>query len=238
MRFQGQRIVIIGGSSGIGLATAKMAAAEGATVVIGGRSEEKLHQAKGQIHRDVEAFSVNVTDEISVKTFFDKVGEFNHLTTPGSEAAMGPFLELDTKAARAAFDSKFWGQYYAAKYGAPRMRPEGSITFFAGVWSQRPVPGSSVITAINSAIEGLSRSLAIELAPIRVNSISPGITDTPIYSRMPADQREAMFKDTAESLPVKRIGRPEEIAEAVLFLMNNGYTTGSTLFVDGGGLIK
>ena len=238
MRFQGQRIVIIGGSSGIGLATAKMAAAEGATVVIGGRSEEKLRQAKGQMRRDVEAFSVNVTDEISVKNFFDKAGEFNHLTTPGSEGVMGPFLELDTKAARAAFDSKFWGQYYAAKYGAPRMRPEGSITFFAGVWSQRPVPGSSVITAINSAIEGLSRSLALELAPIRVNSISPGITDTPIYSQMPTDQREAMFKKTAASLPVKRIGRPEEIAEAVLFLMSNGYTTGSTLFVDGGGLIK
>ena len=238
MKFQGQRIVIIGGSSGIGLATAKMAAAEVATVVIGGRSEEKLRQAKGQMRGDVETFSVDVTDEVSVKTFFGKVGEFNHLTTPGSEAAMGPFLELDTMAARASFDSKFWGQYYAAKYGAPRMRQVGSITFFAGVWSQRPVLGSSVITAINSAIEGLSRSLAIELAPIRVNSISPGITDTPIYSRMPADQREAMFKKTAASLPVKRIGRPEDIAEALLFLMSNGYTTGSTLFVDGGGLIK
>ncbi len=238
MRFQGQRIVIIGGSSGIGLATAKMAAAEGATVVIGGRSEEKLRQAKGQIQGKVEVFSVNSMDETSVRTFFDKVGEFNHLTTPGSEAAMGPFREMDTRAARASFDSKFWGQYYAAKYGAPELRSGGSITFFAGVWSQRPAPGSSVITAINSAIEGLSRSLALELAPIRVNSISPGITDTPLYSGMPADRKEAMFKQVAESLPVKRIGRPEDIAQAVLFLMSNGFTTGCTIYVDGGALIK
>ncbi len=100
------------------------------------------------------------------------------------------------------------------------------------------MPGSSVITAINSAIEGLSRSLAIELAPIRVNSVSPGITDTPIYSGMPSEQREAMFKQVGASLPVKRIGRPEEIAQAVLFLMSNGYATGGTLFIDGGSLIK
>lgn len=238
MRFEGQRIVIIGGSSGMGLATAKMAAAEGAIVVIGSRSEEKLRQAKAQIRGKTEVLTMNIMDEESVKAFFDQVGKFDHLTTPGSEAAMGRFLELDTKTARAAFDSKFWGQYQAAKYGAPKIRAGGSITFFAGIWSQRPVPEGSVITAINSAVEGLGRALATELAPIRVNTISPGIVDTAIYSGMPSGEKEAMFKEVAASIPAGRIGRPEDIAQTVLYLMSNGFTTGSTLYVDGGATLR
>jgi NAD(P)-dependent dehydrogenase (short-subunit alcohol dehydrogenase family) len=238
MRFQNQKIVIIGGSSGIGLATAKMAAAEGAAIVIASRSEEKLRQAAAQIEGKVEALTVNIMDENSIKAFFEKVGDFHHLTTPGSEAPMGPFLKLDTKSAKMGFDSKFWGQYHAARYGAPRIRPGGSITFFAGVWSQRPVSGSSVITAINSAIEGLGRALALELAPIRVNTVSPGITDTPIYSGMRAEDKKKMFEKVATSIPVKRVGRPADIAQAVLFLMSNDYTTGSTLYIDGGAMLS
>jgi len=238
MRFQGQKIVVIGGSSGMGLATAKMAVAEGATVVIASRSEEKLRKARAEIKGNVEIITVNTVDEGSVKAFFKKVGEFDHLTTPGSEAAMGRFLDLDTKTARIAFDSKFWGQYNAAKYGAPKIRAGGSITFFAGIWSQRPVPGGSVVTAINSAIEGLGRALAGELAPVRVNTVSPGIVDTPIFSAMAPEKKEAMFKDVAASIPAKRIGRPEEIAHTVLYLMSNGYTTGSTLYVDGGTTLR
>ncbi len=238
MRFEKKKIVVIGGSSGMGFATARMAAAEGAEVVIASRSQEKLQKARAQIQGVVEALTVNVTDEASVKAFFDKVGEFDHLTTPGSEAAMGSFLELDTAKARAAFDSKFWGQYNAARYGAPMIRAGGSITFFAGIWSQRPVPGSSVVTAINSAIEGLGRALAMELAPVRVNTVSPGIIDTPIWSGMPSEMKEAMFKDIADSLPVKRVGRPEEIAQVVLCLMSNGFATGNTLYIDGGATLR
>jgi NAD(P)-dependent dehydrogenase (short-subunit alcohol dehydrogenase family) len=238
MRFLGQKIVVIGGSSGMGLATAKAAAAEGARVVIASRSEEKLRQAKAQIQGSVEVLTANVLDEISMRSFFEKVGEFDHLTTPGSEAVMGPFLELDTQAARKAFDSKFWGQYHAAKYGAPKIRPGGSITFFSGIWSQRPIPRASVVAAINSAIEGLGRALAVELAPIRVNVVSPGIVDTPLYGGMPPDKREAMFKQVAASIPAKRIGKAEEIAQTVLYLMTNGYTTGSTLCVDGGTTLR
>ena len=238
MRFQGKKIVVIGGSSGMGLATAKAASAEGARVIIASRSEEKLRQAKAQIQGSVEGLTVNIMDEASVKAFFDRVGEFDHLTTPGSEAVMGPFLSLDTQAARKAFDSKFWGQYQAAKYGAPKIRTGGSITFFAGIWSQRPIPKASVVAAINSAIEGLGRALAMELAPIRVNTVSPGIVDTPLYAGMAPDKREAMFKEAAASIPAKRIARPEEIAQTVLYLMSNGYTTGSTLYVDGGATLR
>ena len=238
MRFKGRRIVVIGGSSGMGYATAKMAAIEGASVVIASRHEEKLLKAKDSMDGDVAALTVDVVDEESVKSFFEKVGEFDHLTTPGNEAAMGPFIDMDTKMARAAFDSKFWGQYHAAKYGFPKIRGDGSITFFAGIWSQRPVPGGSVISAINSAIEGLCRALAGELAPIRVNTVSPGIINTPIYSAMTTEAKEAMFKSVASSIPAKRVGDPEEIAKTVLYLMSNGFSTGNTLYVDGGATLR
>ncbi len=238
MRFEGQKIVIVGGSSGMGLATAKMAAAEGATVVIASRSEDRLRQARARIQGKVELNTVNIMDEGSIKGFFDKIGEFNHLATPGSEAVRGSFLELEVKEARKAFDSKFWGQYQLAKYGAPRIREGGSITFFAGIWSQRPVFGAAVVAAINSAVEGLGRALAVELAPIRVNTVSPGIVDTPLYSGMEPGKRNAMFQGIAASIPAKRVGRPEDIAQAVIYLMANGYTTGSTLYVDGGATLR
>ena len=238
MRFREQKIVIIGGSSGMGLATAKAAAVEGAAVVIAGRSEERLKQAKTQIPGKVEILIVNTVDEQSVKAFFETVGEFHHLTTPGSEAVLGRFLDLDTRAARAAFDSKFWGQYHAAKYGAPKMRPGGSITFFSGIWSQKPIMGASIVAAINSAIEGLGRALAVELAPIRVNVVSPGIVDTPLYAKMAPEKRRAMFKEVADSIPAKRVGRPEDIAQSVLYLMANGFATGNTLYIDGGTTLR
>ena len=234
MNFQGKKVVIIGGSSGIGLATARAAAAEGAEVLLASRSEEKLRKARESISGKVDVFVVDAGKEESVKTLFEKGGKFDHLFTPGSEGVRGPFLSLDPQAARTAFDSKFWGQYFAAKYGAPKIRPGGSITFMAGAFSQRPGPGTAVLAAINSAIEGLGRALAVELSPLRVNVVSPGLVDTPNFSKMPPDQRSALFKTVADSIPAHRIGTPEDIAQTVLYLMGNGYTTGHTLFVDGG----
>ncbi len=171
MKFQWQKIVVIGGSSGMGLATAKMAAAEGAAVIIASRSEEKLRKAKEQIKGKVEILAVNVIDEGSVKAFFEKVGVFNHLTTPGSELSMGRFLD---------WLQKQHGPLATANCGDSTMRPNTvppksdpvALSPFSpesGVKSR-----SSVVTAINSAIEGLGRALAVELAPIRVNTVSPG----------------------------------------------------------------
>jgi len=234
MSLSGKRIVIIGGSSGIGLATAKAAVAQGAGVVIAGRSPEKIEKARAEIGGPVVGFPLDVSQEAAVKAFFAKVGPFDHLTTPGSTIRGGPFLTTDTATARADFDSKFWGQYLAAKYGATLIRSGGSIVFFAGIWSQRPAPGYPSVAAVNSAIEGLTRALAGELAPIRVNAVSPGLVDTPIYAGMPEDQRQAVFNAFAAAAPVKRVGRPEELAHAVLYLMANTFTTGSTLYVDGG----
>ncbi len=238
MKLQGEKVVIIGGSSGIGLATAKAAAAQGAQVIIASRSEEKLRKATAEIKGKVEPFPVNTLEESSVKALFGRVGEFDHLATPGSEAAWGPFLEMDLGAAKSGFDSKFWGQYLAAKYAAPKIRQGGSITLFSGAYSQRPGRGATLLSAINSAVEGLGRALAVELSPIRVNVVSPGLVDTPIYSGMPEEKRKAMFNAVAGASLVKRIGKPEDIAETVLYLMNNGYTTGSTLYIEGGIMLR
>jgi NAD(P)-dependent dehydrogenase (short-subunit alcohol dehydrogenase family) len=234
MNLQGKRIVIIGGSSGIGLATAKLAVAEGAEVVIASRSPDKLAKAAAEIVGKVEAFPVDIRDECSMKQFFDVVGEFDHLTTPAAEVRGGQFIELDLQEARKAFDSKFWGQYQAARYGVAKIRSGGSITLFSGSNSQRPMPRAAVRAAVNSAIEGLARGLAVELSPLRVNVVSPGPVDTPLHDHVPKEQRDALFQAVAAALPLKRIGTAEEIAQTVLYLMSNGFTTGSTLFVDGG----
>ncbi len=235
MPLKDQRLVIIGGSSGMGLATAKAAAHRGAQVVIAGRSADKLEKARKEIGpRVTEALPLDVRDETAVRAFFDRVGPFDHLTTPGSSVQGGPFLTRELVAARADFDSKFWGQYQAAKYGAPHIRPGGSIVFFAGIYSQRPPASASIYAAINSGIEGLARALAVELAPIRVNAVSPGLIDTPIYGGMAPAQKEEIFLAYGDAAPVHRVGRPEEVAETVLYLMVNTFTTGSTLYVDGG----
>jgi NAD(P)-dependent dehydrogenase (short-subunit alcohol dehydrogenase family) len=238
MLFAQKRLVIIGGSSGMGLATAIAATAAGARVVIASRSSEKLETARRKIGGDTEVLTLDVQDEAAVQAFFDRVGEFDHLTTPGSQAAGGPFLTRDTSGVRADFGSKFWGQYLAAKYGAPLIRPGGSIVFFSGIYSQRPPAGVSGIAAINSAIEGLARALAVELAPIRVNAVSPGLVDTPIFDDMPKEVKRELFQRFAAAAPVKRVGQPKEIAQAVLHLMANPFITGTTLFVDGGYLLR
>lgn len=238
MSLANQRIVVIGGSSGLGLGIAKAAAAAGAHVIIASRSPERLARAKAEITGSVEALTLDVRDEAAVKVFFDRLDPFDHLATPGNEGARGPFLEMATSAARAGFDSKFWGQYLAAKYAASKLRAGGSIVLVAGTNSQRPGRGSVVMAAINSAVEGLARGLAVELAPIRVNCISPGPVDTPLWSKLPAEQRDALYRTSAAELPVGRIGRPEDIALAALYLMQDGFVTGTTLFVDGGRTLR
>jgi NAD(P)-dependent dehydrogenase (short-subunit alcohol dehydrogenase family) len=233
-----KRIVVIGGSSGIGLATAKMAAQQDAEVVIASRDAGQLDRAIAEIGGRTETYPLDVRDEARVKEFFEKLGSFDHLTTPGSSALGGPFLATETARARADFDSKFWGQYHAARYAAPNIRPGGSIVLFSGIYSQRPPAGVASVAAVNGAIEALGRALAVELAPLRVNVVSPGLTDTPAYNSMPPDQRQTMFKQVAESLPARRMGQPADIAQAVLYLMADPYATGTTLLIDGGFMLR
>jgi NAD(P)-dependent dehydrogenase (short-subunit alcohol dehydrogenase family) len=238
MILKDKRVVIIGGSSGLGLATAKLAAAEGASVLIASRSPEKLERARHEIGHGAEALPLDVTQEAEVKAFFDRTGPIDHLATPGNQGARGPFLELQVQAARTGFDSKFWGQYMAARYGAPHIRPGGSIVLMSGTFSQKPGPGSAAQSAINSAVEGLGRALALELAPnIRVNVISPGTIDTPLYGGMPAEQRVVFFQTVANASPLKRVGQAEDVAHAVVFLMTNPHATGVILYLNAGAFL-
>jgi NAD(P)-dependent dehydrogenase (short-subunit alcohol dehydrogenase family) len=234
-RLQGQRIIVLGGSSGIGQSTAKTLATEGADVIIASRSTEKLWRAAEAIGHPVLSQVLDISDGQQVETFFRKAEPFDHLVITAATAVAGNFIDLDVAEARRFFDSKFWGPYMAARAAVPKIRTGGSITFFAGAASHRGSPGFSCGSTINAAIETLSKTLAVELAPIRVNTISPGYVRTPALDElMDPETLTAMLKEVEKAIPVHRIGTPDEIAHAVLFLIENTYTTGTVLFVDGG----
>lgn len=230
------KAVIIGGSSGMGLATAKRLHSLGYEIVIASRSKEKLDKAVKAIGK-AESHVLDITNETEVIRFFEKVGPFNHLVTSAANFVMGPFLKMATGDAKNFFESKFWGQYISAKIGAPYIRKGGSITFFCGIAAQKPFLHFAAGCAINAAIEGLTRALALELSPLRVNAISPGTVVTPVWDGVAEKERLAEFQKEAERLPAKRVGQPEDIAEAAAYLIHCGYATGSIVYVDGGARI-
>ncbi len=227
------KTVVIGGSSGMGLATAQLLSKLGHEIVIASRSKDRLEKARKLIGK-AECHELDVTKEADLSRFFDSIGDFDHLVTSAANFIMGPFLKLPLAEAKQFFDSKFWGQYLAAKHGAPHIRKGGSITFFCGVAGQKPFPNFSVGSAINAALEGLTRALALELSPIRVNAIAPGTVATPVWDSLPEEERSKEFAKAAARLPTKRIGHPDDIAKAVAYLIQCGFASGSVVYVDGG----
>ncbi|AIQ61810.1 short-chain dehydrogenase [Paenibacillus stellifer] len=232
-----QKIVIIGGSSGIGLETARQLLALGNQVVIASRSAEKLEQAVASLGPGAEFRQVDMMKEEQVQQLFDSIGAFDHLVVSAAETSGGPFLQTDTAAARRLFDNKFWGQYLAVKYGVPHLSAGGSVTLFSGVVAYKAMVGSSVLGAVNSAVSSLGQTLALELAPIRVNVVSPGIIDTPSRSGMQEEARNQFYESVAAKLPVKRVGTAEDVAKGVLYLIGNGFVTGTVLHVEGGHIL-
>jgi NAD(P)-dependent dehydrogenase (short-subunit alcohol dehydrogenase family) len=233
---ENQTVVVIGGSSGMGLAVAAKSVQSGARVVIASRSQEKLKAAAATIGGDVHWQVVDTTDETSVADLFERLGTVDHLVIPGSSVKTGSLREMPLADGLYTMQSKFWGPYLCAKYA--RITPEGSITLFSGILSRRPGQNDAVLAAVNAAVEAMGRALAKDLAPVRVNVISPGMTaGTGAYLKMPEAAREGMFATIAQRLPAGRVGRPEDIADAALMLMTNGFITGIVLDVDGGGLI-
>jgi NAD(P)-dependent dehydrogenase (short-subunit alcohol dehydrogenase family) len=227
---EGKTVVVIGGSSGIGLATAKAAVKLDARVIIASRNLERLKNAQLEIGSAAEAFQLDISQEEEVKAFFKQIGSFDHLTTPGGVTKSGKLFEQSTAEAKESFANKFWGQFFAVKYGAPQIKTGGSIVLISGLYSERPSASSTIPSAVNSALQGLGRALAVELAPIRVNVCCPGLIDTP---RHPPEKREH-FPSIAETFPARCIGQAEDVAESILHLMTNAFITGTTVYVDGG----
>jgi NAD(P)-dependent dehydrogenase (short-subunit alcohol dehydrogenase family) len=226
----GRRVVVVGGTSGMGRATALAAAAQGAEVVAAGRRPIAAREPV----EGVRQAEVDVTDEASVRALFDEVGELDHLFVSASPGSPGPFLEQDLAAARTFVDGKLLGSWTCARYAAPRMREGGSITFVTGGAAVRPPGNAAMVTAAFAAIEALSRALALELGPVRVNTIRPGYTDSEMWSGLSDADRDDLRRRVADALPTGRIGTPEDVAHAAIFLMTSRQTTGAVLEVSGG----
>jgi NAD(P)-dependent dehydrogenase (short-subunit alcohol dehydrogenase family) len=232
---ENKRVVIVGGSSGIGLAVAKEAASQGADVVIVSGKPERVQEAIKSIGGNVRGEAVDVSVEKAVEGFFANIGVFDHLVfTAGDSLQLHQLADTDLKQARRAFELRYWSALAAVKYGSPQIRKGGSIVLTTGVAGQRPHSGWVIAASVCGTVEALTRALAIELAPIRVNAVSPGVVRTNLWQSMSSSEREQLFESVGKLLPVGRIGEAHDIAQAYLFLMQEGFSTGQTVVVDGG----
>jgi len=234
MTLAGKKIVVIGGSSGIGLATAELAKSQGADVIIASRSAAKLDPVAERLK--VTAIATDVTNDQSVAELFKRTGPVDHVVLTAAQLRTGPFKTVPMEDVRATMEGKFWGAWRVAREA--EIRPGGSLTLVTGFLSVRPRPNSAIISAANGALESLARALALELAPVRVNAVSPGVIDTPIRAAMPEAARKEMLAKTAAALPVGRVGMAEDIAQQIASFMANGFATGSIVYVDGGALVN
>jgi NAD(P)-dependent dehydrogenase (short-subunit alcohol dehydrogenase family) len=233
MLLKDKKVVVVGGSSGIGLSTAELASHEGADVIIASRNAERLAAAAKSLN--ATAIPADVTSDESVAELFRRCGPVDHVVVTAAQLRTGPFKTVKMEDVRATMEGKFWGAWRVAR--SAEIRPGGSLTLVSGYLSIRPRPNSAIIGAANGALESLARSLALELAPVRVNAVSPGIVDTPIRAAMPEQARRDMLAKTAAALPVGRVGVGEDIARQILAFMTIGFATGSIVYLDGGALI-
>lgn len=233
----GQRVVVIGGSAGIGLAVAKAALAEGAQVVIGSSQAANVEAAVAQLGAGARGAVADVTDAASLAAFFETAGAFDHLVFTagdwGPHLFAGPIATADIALAKAGLEVRFWGAIAAIQAGLKSISPNGSITLTDGVLVHRPQRGAPLTAAFGGALEHLARGLAVDLAPIRVNSVCPGLTLTERWANPPPE----MLSQIEARQPIPRAAQPAEVAEAYLYLMRGTYTTGQVMIVDGGGLL-
>jgi len=221
-----KRIVVLGGSSGIGLAVAQQAVARGARAIIASSNAERVK---------AEGHTLDLYNERDIQSFFQKISDFDHLVfTAGDTLQLNVLEATDLTKARHAFELRYWAALAAVKYASPHIRKDGSIVLTTGVVGRRPHKGWTLAASVCGTIEALTRALAVELAPIRVNAVSPGVVRTNLWQSMSADEREHLYEGVGKALPVGRVGEPYDIGQAYLFLMQERFSTGQTVVVDGG----
>lgn len=232
---EGKRVILLGGTSGLGLATALAAAAEGANVVVVSGNQERVDSALKELPEGSEGYAVNLSQEQDIKAFFDQIGKFDHLVyTAGENISLINISDLDVEVARNYFTIRFWGAFAAVKYGAPHINEGGSINLTGGTASPRPAAGWVLGASICSAMEGFMRTMAVELAPVRVNIVAPGVIKTNLWSGLTESDRDGLYTYIENTLPLKRVGEAEDVAEAFLYTMKQKFGTGQIIGVDGG----
>jgi len=235
---KGKKVIVVGGSSGIGLGVAAAALEHGADVLLVGRSIAKLQTAERILGASgrVRSLAVDMTKEAEVAQMFDEAGAFDHLvSTAGVPPPSDPIEHTDIDAVRRFVDNKLIGAVILAKHAVRNLRTGGSMTFTSGINKDRPpVPGGSVVSAIAGSFGYFARALALELAPTRVNIVSPGWVDTPMWDELVGEAKSGFFAQMAARLPAKKIATPADIAAAYVYLMESEFTTGETIRIDGG----
>lgn len=233
-----RRVLIAGGSSGMGLALAHRQLAAGNPILIVGRDSARLDQARRDLGESpfLSIRAADITSEREMTELFESSDAFDHIVCTAADVTGAYELlpSLDLEATRRAIESKVIGPILLAKYGAPKLTSGGSLTFTSGIAAYRPMARGTVVATINAALEGLVRALAVELAPRRVNAVSPGWVDTPIWQAVAGEKKAEVLAGMATRLPVGRVGTPDDIADAITFLMESGFTTGTVLHVEGG----
>jgi NAD(P)-dependent dehydrogenase (short-subunit alcohol dehydrogenase family) len=238
MKIRGRKAIVLGGTSGIGLEAAGQLATAGAQVITCSRSETNRATAAETLGDDVTIREVDVLDRAALAALFEEFAPIDILvlSATGGPRAVGPFLEMDLDGFQGSF-AKLWGYTNAVHIGAASMSEQGSIVLISGYPARRPTPGSSALSSVGNAVEGFVRAIAPEIAPRRINVVSPGIISTPMFSLDPK-MRDTFLESATASFAIPRPGRAEEVAQAIMYLIQNDFVTGTTVDVDGGVLLS
>ncbi|MBT2623488.1 SDR family oxidoreductase [Chryseobacterium sp. ISL-6] len=234
----GKKVVVLGGTSGIGLASSLATAADGAIVIVVSSTQQKVDEALHLLPKESTGFVADLGNEKQIELLFKKIGEFDHLIfTAGDTLKFNELTDLNIQEAKQSINLRFWGAIMAVKHATPLIKKGGSITLTTGALGRKPRKGTAIISGMASAIEGLTRALAFELAPIRVNAVCVGTVRTNLLTNVPEANREAFYSQIGSKLLTGKVGNANEIAEAYLYLMRATFSTGQIIVVDGGSLL-
>ncbi len=230
-----EHIVIVGGSSGIGLATARLLLGQGQKVTITGRSASRLESAAMLLTGNLHTQIMDAADPAGLPAAFERIGAFSDLVLAlGSGKGVGPFASVSLADVKAGFEEKVYAHFATAQAALPYLAKDGSLTFISAVSAEAAMPGTAGIGAANAAVAALVPILAAELRPLRVNGVSPGVIDTPWWDFLADDQKAGAFADFAAKTPVGRVGKPEDVAQVIALLIADSFISGQTIVCDGG----